>query len=363
MKVWYLPLEPYRERYTEQLLDWTLRAFRRNGVDCEVVQGTRLDGHERIRTGPVLDAEGRSHYALTQMARLVACLHEVGPEDWIFLEDLFTPGYEALPYVLQQRRDRACPRIATRNYAQSVDPDDFTFGMRPWMRRFEQLVDRTCDAVFVASTEHKVLWQVAGLGSARTVHVAGLPFDKDAVREQGPETVRPWEDRERLVVYASRLDREKQPHLFMDAVERMAGRCRFVVCTGADTVRSNDPTVAPRLAILAAAGKVDLWTGLTKARYYDVLSRARVQLNTARQDWVSFTALEASAFGVPTLAPGFRGFPEALENRGAQLYTPWVLDDLVLKLEALLDSGEPACWRLADHHHHTLDRMIEVFRA
>lgn len=361
MKVWYLPLEPYRERYTEQLLDWTTRAYARLGVEAVVVHGQTLAGRERILTGPVLDAQGRAHYALTQVAALVARLGEVRRGDWIFVEDLFTPGYEALPYVFDQLGDDQRPNIATRNYAQSVDPDDFTFPMRGWMRRYEELVDRTASVVFVASTVHKEMLHAAGLDGATTV-VAGLPFDPAAVRAQGPEP-RPWATRPRKVVYASRLDREKQPHFFMDVALRLPSDVDVVVCTGSDLPRSNDPTVLERLAAMADAGRLRVRTGLTKADYYAELATARVQLNTARQDFVSFTALEASAYGVPTLAPAFRSFPEALENRASQLYVPWSVDDAASRLLALLDRGEPLCGRLAVTHGQTFDRMVTLMKA
>jgi glycosyltransferase involved in cell wall biosynthesis len=367
VKVWYLPLEPYRERYTEQLLDWTVRAFKRNGLDHEVILGRPLAGAERIRVGPVLDAQGRCHWALTQMAQLVARMDEISEPDVIFFEDLFTPGYEAIPYVFSQLTDRVAPTIATRNYAQSVDPDDFTFAMRSWMRHYEHMVDKTCGWVFVASTCHKQMWEAAGLGGSQRVVVTGLPFDVEAVRAQGPLDVRPWDERPLRVVYSSRLDREKQPDLFLDVVEHYAtwsgGTIEFVLCTGSDAPRSNMPGIVERIAEFQQHGWLTVRAGLTKPQYYAELAQARVQLNTARQDFISFTAIEASTFGVPTLAPGFRSFPEALENRDSQLYTPWVASDLRRKLEALLYTGEPRCGRLAEKQGASLDRMCGVFKG
>lgn len=358
MKIWYCPLEPYRERYTEQLLNWTQAAFARNNIEYEVVLGHLLSRDRRIALGPVLDAHGRSYWSLTQMAALVSALHRIDRDDWIFIEDFFTPGYEALPYIFDQQGWR--PRIATRNYAQSMDPDDFTASMVRWMRPYERMVEQTADIVFVASMVHKELCEIAGVGS--NVRVIGLPFDSVMVRRQGPEIVQPWHVRPWQVVYASRLDREKQPHFFMDIVERCGNASiGFDVCLGSDAPRSNDPTVVPRLQALADKGRLRIHAGLTKSRYYAVLAQARVQLNTARQDFVSFTALEASAFGVPTLAPAFRSFPEALENRHSQLYTPWSVDDALLKLYALIDKGEPQSTRLVEHHDKTFDRMIGVF--
>jgi glycosyltransferase involved in cell wall biosynthesis len=385
MTVYYLPLEPYRERYTEQLAGWTERAFRGRGVafrtvtgahgvacvrgtpGCTVAHGPGVpagpcagSGPGRaagIATGQVLDAHGRAAYALRQMAALVALLPRVTADDWVWFDDLFTPGYEALAYVCDQTG--VWPRVVVRNWAQSVDPDDFTFAMRRWMRRYEELVDRTATLVLVASTCHAEMWAAAGL-DADKVRVVGLPFDVAAVRATREQWARPWEERGPLVVYSSRLDREKQPHFLLDVAERLEPPVRLVVCTGSDEPRSNDASAVARLLALEDAGRVEVWRGLTKARYYHLLGEARAHLNTARQDFVSFTALEASAFDVPTLAPAFRSFPEALENRRTQLYVPWSVDDCVERLVALLADGEHRCARLADYHGGTFGRTFDA---
>lgn len=353
--IWYLPLEPYRERYTEQLTDWTVAALRRRNITHTVVRG--IDKQARINTGQVLDAYQRCSYALTQMNALVEHARWIDPSDWLLFDDLFTPGYESLPYIFDQTGK--WPKICVRNWAQSMDVDDFTFPMLRWMRHYEHMVDRTATLVLVASTCHKEMWEAAGFGPA---HVVGLPFDSAQVSEQCDE--RPfWDRRPRRVVYSSRLDREKQPHFFMDVIERAwdgRNEVEFVLCTGASELRSNDPTVIPRMTELINKDLLRVETGLTKAEYYAILANARVQLNTARQDFVSFTALEASTFGTPTLAPAFRSFPEALENRRTQLYIPWSVEDCWQSLATLLTIGESACGRLAAYHDGTLDRTLDL---
>ena len=43
-------------------------------------------------------------------------------------------------------------------------------------------------------------------------------------------------------------------------------------------------------------GRVRVVTKATKLDYYTELANSRVQLNTARQDFISYTAIEASTF-------------------------------------------------------------------
>jgi glycosyltransferase involved in cell wall biosynthesis len=368
--IYYLPLEPYPERYTELLTNWTITRFNARGVPVTVVLGQRLPD-EGIRVGQVLDAAGRSHFALTQVAELVKALPAMTCDDVIYFDDMFTPGYEALPYILMQLPVVRRPRIFARNHAQSVDPDDFTFPMREWMRHFEQVVYRTATGIICASTVHKELMEVAMLDSC-PIHVLGLPYDENDVRRlAGP--LPGWHQRPRQVVYSSRLDREKQPHFFMDIVDRLAPKgFSFHVCTGSKEPRSNDPSAVERLLAMEAKGRVTIHRATTKARYYEVVKNSRVQLNTARQDFVSYTAIEASSLGTYTLAPAFRSFPETFDNNADFLYVPWSVQEACEKLELLAtlgprmagdDTHESLVGKLSAYQHAALDRIIDLLVA
>jgi len=367
MRLFYLPIEAYPERYTELLRQWTVQRWgSRSDIELHVVNGDLLSSG--IGVGQVLDAFGRTYWSTTQIAALVRLLRDVGAtsSDVIYFDDLFTPGYEAVPYILDQLPVEARPRIFARNHAQSVDPNDFVFPMRRWMRRYEELVYRTAAGVICASTVHAEMMEAALLDTT-AIHVLGLPYDTVDVRARGPQVVAPCSSRPLKVVYSSRLDAEKCPHFFMDVVEAALLRrpgIDFVVCTGAAKLRSNDPTALVRLHSLAAARAIRVAVSQTKPTYYTELATARVQLNTAKQDFISYTAIEASTFGTPTLAPAFRSFPETLRNRSAQLYAPWCVDEAVNKLLSLLDGsaeGTDVEW-LARVQHQTLDRILAVFR-
>ena len=97
-------LEPYEGRYTLQLQQWNEEVFKRRGINYEIIHGDTLDDSKSIVTGQVLDAHGRSYYSLTQMAKLVKKMKagEIRFDDVIYFEDMFTPGLEALPYIMDQ---------------------------------------------------------------------------------------------------------------------------------------------------------------------------------------------------------------------------------------------------------------------
>lgn len=380
MKVWYLPLEPYRERYTEQLERWTTTALARRGIPFAVVRPTGPNATRvaPISTGPVLDAHRRSIYGLAQTAELISALEAglVGSDDVIWLADLFQPGYETIPYCLDQQRLRT--RIVAQCWAQSVDPNDFTFPMRQWMRPYERMVDRSIERIFVASTVLKEMLEAAMFEAP--IDVVGLPFSsEDVVARTLAETpnvpIRALDARERRILFSSRLDREKQPHLFLDLAvgarrHPYLEQYRFAIASGSSTLRSNDPSVIERVAGLVEGGRIDLHLGLEKGRYYRLLAESRVHVNCALQDFVSFTLLEASTLGTPTLAPAHLSFPEALFNDERFLYVPWSPSDLEARLVSLLESIEqPGVIGMLDRasirrpalmHDRSLDRMIDA---
>ena len=126
-KLYYMGLESYEARYTLQLTEWNRRVFDRRGLDVVYVPGITIDNTQAISVGQVLDAHGRSYFGMSQMMSLVQLMMngEVTNEDVIFFEDMFQPGIESLPYILDQVPAELRPRIYVRCLAQSIDPDDF----------------------------------------------------------------------------------------------------------------------------------------------------------------------------------------------------------------------------------------------
>ena len=103
-KLFYMGLESYEARYTLQLTEWNRRVFDSRGLDVVYVPGTTIDNTQAISVGQVLDAHGRSYFAMSQMMNLVQLMKngEVTGEDVIYFEDMFQPGFESLGYIINQ---------------------------------------------------------------------------------------------------------------------------------------------------------------------------------------------------------------------------------------------------------------------
>ena len=363
-KLFYMGLEKYEGRYTLQLEEWSKRAFERRGIDWVSVPGTTIDNTKAISVGQVLDAHGRSYFAMSQMMNLVQMMRngEVTGEDVIFFEDMFQPGMESLPYIMDQIPEEQRPKIWIRCLAQAIDPDDFVhvWGMSKWMSLYEQMCNEFVTGV-LASNEEMVAHMKIANWKAPIYNISGLAFDKNEVRER-VGTVKPWKERERRVVFGARFDQEKQPDFFMDMVERYGGRAEFALLSGGP-LRSNNPKYIERARVLEQHGLLKIYENLQKNEYYSIVNDSRVLFNCALQDWTSNTVSEADALGCNVLYPAYRSFPEVFANDHTRLYVPWSMEDALEKLDKLLDEPHPDIGKISDWTSATIDRYIDIMQG
>jgi hypothetical protein len=370
-KLYYMGLESYEARYTLQLTEWNRRVFDRRGLDVVYVPGSTIDNTQSISVGQVLDAHGRSYFGMSQMMNLVQMMRrgEVTSEDVIYFEDMFQPGIESLPYILDQVDAGQRPRIYVRCLAQAIDPDDFVhvWGMAGWMSTYEKMVNQFVTGVLATNEEMVAHMRIAGW-TAPIYNISGLAFGKEEVLERigGVENIRPFQERKRRVGFAARFDQEKQPGFFMDLIE-MYGEltiepCEFAIYSGGP-LRSNNPEFIERARRMEAAGKLKIYDNITKNDYYAHLNDTRVLFNCALQDWVSNTVSEADTLGSNVLYPAYRSFPETFSNDPNRLYVPWSIDDAYHKMQNLLREPHHNMGLISDWNNSTVDRVIDIIEG
>ena len=369
-KLFYMGLEAYNARYTLQLTEWNRRVFERRGYDVVYVPGETLDNSQKIVTGQVLDAHGRSYFGMSQMMNLVKMMQqgEVTSEDVIYFEDMFQPGIEALPYIIDQCDEDNMPRIFVRCLAQSIDPDDFVhvWGMDKWMRAYEQMVCASVTGVLATNEEMVAHMKIAGWDTP-IYNISGLAFGKSEVIERVGGKIKPFNDRRLRVVFSARWDQEKQPDFYMDLIEAWRERypskdVEFVICSGGELKSNNDSYMA-RTRKMVEDGKLVIYDNLDKNKYYEIVNDSRVVFNCALQDWVSNTVSEADALGCNVLYPAYRSFPETFANDPERLYIPWSIDDAIAKLDVLLKKAHPNMGKISDYTDGTIDRICDILEG
>ena len=321
-KLFYMGLEPYEGRYTLQLEEWSRRAFNKRDLDWVSVPGTTIDNTKSIQVGQVLDAHGRSFFAMSQMMNLVQMMRngEVTGEDCIFFEDMFQPGMESLPYIMDQIPAEDRPKVWIRCLAQAVDPDDFVhvWGMSKWMSLYEEMCNEFVTGV-LASNEEMVAHMKIANWKAPIYNVSGLAFDKTEVRLRVGQ-LKEWSERDQRVVFAARFDQEKQPDFFMDIAEQLAPTgIEFALVQGGP-LRSNNQKYVDRARNLETRGLLKIYENQKKNDYYEILNSSKVMFNCALQDWTSNTVSEADSLNCNVLFPAYRSFPEIFANCHERMY-------------------------------------------
>jgi len=347
--------------------------FDRRGLDVVYVPGATIDNTQSISVGQVLDAHGRSYFSMSQMMNLVQMMRngEVTSEDVIYFEDMFQPGIESLPYILNQVPESQRPRIYARCLAQAIDPDDFVhvWGMAGWMSTYEKMVNQFVTGVLATNEEMVAHMRIAGW-TAPIYNISGLAFGKAEVLQRigGEENLRPFADRKMRVGFAARFDQEKQPDFYMDLIEMYLAQGRhqdnieFAVFQGGP-LRSNNVRYILRARELEQQGRLKIYEDLKKNDYYALVNDTRVLFNCALQDWVSNTVSEADTLGCNVLYPAYRSFPETFADDPNRLYVPWSIDDAFHKLENLLEAPHHNQGLISDWTDGTVDRIVDILEG
>lgn len=369
-KLFYMGLESYEARYTLQLTEWNARVFEKRGINYVIVPGQTIDNSQSISVGQVLDAHGRSYFSMSQMMNLVQMMRngDVTSEDVIYFEDMFQPGIESLPYIMDQIPAEQRPRVYVRCLAQAIDPDDFVhvWGMSKWMSTYEAMVNEFVTGVLATNEEMVAHMRIANW-TAPIYNISGLAFGKEEVlgRIGGKENIKPFSERKKRVVFAARFDQEKQPDFFMDLVERWAKTdlgVDFAILQGGP-LRSNNPKYIERARKLQSEGLLEIHENLSKNEYYNLVNDSRVMFNCALQDWVSNTVSEADTLGCNVLYPAYRSFPETFANDHERLYVPWSLEDASIKLSKLLEEPHKNQGKISDWNDGTIGRVIDIIEG
>jgi glycosyltransferase involved in cell wall biosynthesis len=175
-------------------------------------------------------------------------------------------------------------------HAGSWTETDYVAAMQDWAKYIEMGWLRFIDKVFVGSD-----WIKSELTSKGRItkygHVikTGLPFDPQYCFNKAPYIE--WDKRPGIVVFAGRLDDEKQPWLF-DQLEKEFSKW------------------SKNVRFIKTMEK-----GYTKKEYYKLLSQSRVMFSSALQENFGYAALECATYGVNLVVPDRLSYREMYPDK------------------------------------------------
>ncbi len=330
MKVFHIPIEPYKTRYTADWIQQFEGEFEAHNLEYETILGETFS--DTVTEGGVLDACGTHAYKFSQLQKLITKINanEVKNGDIIFFADLWFPGLESLFYIRNMLGIDF--KIYGIFHAGTYDAHDFTYrnGMREWGKWLEACWFEQIDKIFVATKFHKELilknsFLVPGL--ADRIRVTGIPFYGDALA-----TLYGGVEKENIIVFPHRLDIEKHPEKFDLLVDRL---------------RSEGLEFRAVKTIVETSSRDE---------YFNLLARSKVMVSFAEQETFGYSTLESMALGNVVIVPNKLSYKETVPD-GKRYDTEEECYQMVKY--ALLNYHKP------EYHYekwaNAVDNMIKLF--
>lgn len=194
----------------------------------------------------------------------------------------------------------------------------------------------------------------------RELAEAGFPAPRLVVVPNGVEDQEGWpvrrdRGRPRVIAWAGRLSAEKRPELAIAVASRLRGHPRLggFRLVGDGPLRASIVRRCPAVGVRHETGRPGLGSLWTEA---DIL------LNTSSSEGMSLGILEAMAAGVPVVATGVGGTPEAV-GAGGRIVPPGrdgtVIAELAAAIRVLLEDDE--AWEQASRA--ARERFLAEFGA
>jgi glycosyltransferase involved in cell wall biosynthesis len=327
--IWYLPIEPLDERYTEQWYRWFPEEFARQRAECRTIDGEALSNE--IQVGTFLDVNSTLHYKATQLRKVARLFHEgtIKNKDLFFVADVEFWGIESIRYLATL--NGVDVKMAGFVHAGSYTREDFMEKCAPFARHYERGWGAVFDLLFVGSEYHKgQLAERRGVPDSKIV-VSGNPYK---LGELGELVGAQNGAKENLIILTNRPDFEKRPGVSLTVFESLKLRhpdWRFLVTTsrrqwGAGELRE-------RALELQRRGVIEIREGISKREYLCLLSRAKVMVSNTIEENFGYCVLEAMALDTIPIVPFGFSHPQLLDGERRCMFEAHDLEEQVRLIE------------------------------
>lgn len=322
-KLFYVPIEPYEERYSAQWIRWFEAKFKYWNIDYEIIYGKSLSAS--VSVGAVFNPVSISHYRATQLAKIhkLIATGKIKDGDVIFFDDGQFPGVEQIAHYLPQIGLNV--RLYSFFHAGTWIETDYVnrFGLARWMKWEERAWFEIFDKIFVATKHHydeitKTLPEYKD-----KIVITGEPFCSQEIEQSGTQKV--FSKRTIELVYPFRCDPEK----------------------GVDTWLKIVHTIRKKLNRPVTYCHTYLTT-TNKQEYYNTLGNSKIILSTATEETFGIATAEAVIMGCIPILPKRCAYPDIYPEEF--LYTS--IDEAVEKCIKIIN--------LSDTQHQKLSNKLKL---
>jgi len=362
-KLYYVPIEPLAERYTQQWYDNFPVEFNKGGFDVEVIDGTPLSNY--VGVGTFLDINSTIAYKNSQFIKIANLFHTSQVKDGsvFFFGDMEFWGLESLRLMADMNNVKI--KIFAFLHAASYTIQDAFAIAEPYQKYTEIGWAVACDGIFVGSEYHKQAFfsrrikniAVENLLQLKEkIHVTGNPlFDGDF-----PEFAA---EKKNQIIISNRFDWEKRPNISLDFAYVLKKRhpdWSIIVTTSRPEFKSNKQWLVNYARGLESDGIITILDGLTKYEYYKYLAESKIMLSNSIEENFGYCIAEALVYNTYPLLKNSLSHPELVENDSRLLFDD---EDQIIGLAENLMGSNFSVTRYAEKYfNHPVERMISLMK-
>ena len=369
MTVWYVPIQPLEERYTEQWSRWIPESFMKRGLHFDTIWGSQLT--EKIEKGSFLDVNGANYYTFDQLKQISKLFHEkkIKNGDQFFFGDIEFPGHaEAVKHMATLQGINV--ELYGFLHACTVTNEDLVQPLEPWQKFMELGWISACDGVFVGTEyfRNKIIEKRIKTTAPKSdwnrlsnkIHVTGNPWNsKEAKNLVGisPTKVK-------RIIFPNRFDYEKRPNIFLDLcliLHDIDPDIQFMITSSSDEMKSRHPWLLKLYKAIykVMPANISSFYKLSKKMYYSILAQSKVMFSSSIEETFGYCALEAMTFGTIPICPNNYSYPEVTFHYPQYLYNN--MDEAIEKcLKALNNKTIANFGDQVSYYDKSMDRIIDV---
>jgi len=305
--LYYLPIEPLEERYTEQWYRWFPEEFKRQGIRYQTIDGETLV--DEVQVGTFLDVNSTLYYKAEQLRRVAKLFHHglIESGDKFFVADVEFWGIESIRYLATL--NKVDVGILGFCHAGSYTVEDFMEPCAPFAHHYETAWGSVFDMIFVGSEYHKRMLVEKRKLPADKLMVTGNPYDASEV----PKLNLPVNHTR--VILTNRPDPEKRPEVTLKVFAQLKKQhpsWDFLVTTGRKQWGSG--AVRNTALALRDQGVITIHEGISKGEYLELLASSRVMTGNTIEENFGYCVLEALLVDTIPVVPNDFSHPELLQN-------------------------------------------------
>ena len=364
MKIYYVPIEPLEERYTEQWYRHFPIEFKKAGFEVEIIDGVALS--DTVDVGTFLDINSTIAYKNSQMTKIASMFRQnlIEQDSIFFFGDTEFWGLESLRLMADMNKVNI--KVYSFLHAGSYTLEDAFQIAEPYQKYTELGWIMACDKVFVGTEYHKEAFIERRIN--RYADEADKQMLSDKIFVSGNPVFLDEYDKfdtpkKQKIIISNRFDVEKRPNLSLDfayLIKKRHPEVEIVITTSRDEFKSNAKWLVEYAKAYEEDGIVTIKAGLSKNDYHKELSESKIMLTNSIEENFGYCILEALVYDTYPLCPVGLSHNELCSDDERLLFKD--NDEILDKIEMLL-SSDFSVTDYAKKYESSIEKIIKTIKG